>query len=106
VQSPGADPADLRRPMRRPSADPAADPAADRRQLALNPLVGAAMCGVRRPPPTAADRPTSASRHRTGCRVHHNAPPAVGAGSRRPARGPRLPAPSIYTYNFGCQTFC
>jgi hypothetical protein len=55
-QSPAADPADLRRPLRRPSADPAADPAADRRQLAPKPLVGAAMCGVRRPAPTGADR--------------------------------------------------
>jgi hypothetical protein len=25
---------------------------------------------------------------------------------QRPARGPRLPAPPIYTYNFGCRTFC
>jgi hypothetical protein len=38
----------------------------------------------RRPAPTGANRPSSTSRRRTGCRVHHNAPPAVRGSPRRP----------------------
>jgi hypothetical protein len=85
-QSPGADPADLRRPVRRPSADPAADPAADRRQLAPNPLIGAAMCGV---PPTRADRRRPADQRQPS-------PNRMPGPPQCPARGPRLPAPPIY----------